>query len=522
MSFVRLTKQEEYRLTPSEKLVLFYRAHPVEACKDLLGIELIWIQRIMLRSMWTNKYILLLLSRGIGKTYLMAVFCALYAMLYPGVMIGVIAPTFKQTEFFFDKLVDIHENSPYLRACCPKIQRTSYKCLARFNNGAFIEGLPLGTGQSVRGRRYNIIVIDEYASVDEDIINSVVMPMMNVKKKGIENKSLIAGTAYYAWNHFYLKYLAYHVMSHKEPDLYALHEYIFEDVTMVPDAPFELDKDAYEMMRLGTTDEIYQMEHFCRFPVENVGFFSSQMLDRCTPKATETTMPCPIEVTGENNDMYVMGIDAARVAGGDNFSISIIKIKNHTKQFVHGFILNGAPYQEMIRHIRRLCTDFNIARINLDAGGGGTTIKDLLSESYSTADGRVYQPILDMDDKDTIYNAGLRMLRLTNFTRQTVNDLYMRLKSDIQHKTIEFPIDMRRSSDRALEKIAQEILETKRELLVIQAEPKGNFYSFSVPSQFKKDRATSLVLANQAANDLLDTVKNRVELAEIGEGFWVN
>jgi hypothetical protein len=98
----------------------------------------------------------------------------------------------------------------------------------------------------------------------------------------------------------------------------------------------------------------------------------------------------------------------------------------------------------------------------------------------------------------------------------------MRLKSDIQHKTIEFPIDMRRSSDRALEKIAQEILETKRELLVIQAEPKGNFYSFSVPSQFKKDRATSLVLANQAANDLLDTVKNRVELAEIGEGFWVN
>jgi len=129
--------------------------------------------------------------------------------------------------------------------------------------------------------------------------------------------------------------------------------------------------------------------------------------------------------------------------------------------------------------------------------------------------------ILDMEDKDTEDKEGLRILKMINFTRPVVNDLYMRLKADMQHKTFNLPIEIRRHSDKELEKAGIEILETKRELLVLQAEGKGNYYQFDVPNQFKKDRATALALSNQAANDFLSNFEELAE-SELADGFWVD
>lgn len=518
---VRLTRNEEFKLTPAEELIWYYRKYPVQAAKDLLNVDLVWFQRKILYDLWHKKYVLLLMSRGIGKTWIDALFATLYAMLHPGVMIGIITPSFKQTEFLFDKIADFYDSSAYLRASCDRVQRATYKAIVRFNNGSFIEGLPLGAGQKIRGRRYNIIILDEYASIDETIIKTVIRPMMNVKKKGIDNKYIISGTAYYTWNHFYLQYLLYNLMASKQPDLYSIHEYTIDDINCVADAPFELDQEVYEMMRMDTTEELYLMENKVIFPIENVGFFSARMIDLCTPKATEITQPVEIEVVGDPQAYYTMGIDSARVAGGDNFSISILKLSNGSKHFVHGFILNGATYQEMVFNIRRLLSDFNIIQIDMDAGGGGTTLKDLLMTEYKMPNGKTMLAVLDMDDPLMDQYNGVRMLRMINFTRPVVNDLYMRLKADMQHKTVLFPIDIRHSSDKELERVAKEILETKRELLVIQAEGKGNYYQFSVPTQFKKDRATSLVLANQAANDHISKDSLKVVNLEPASGFWI-
>lgn len=521
MTTARLTKKETRQLNLSEKLVLFYRSHPVHAAKDLLGVDLTWFQRIILRDLWFKKYNLILMGRGIGKSWLQALFAVLYAMLYPDVAIGIIAPSFKQTDFLFDKIFDLYESSPFFRACVSKTNRTTFKDLVKMYNRSFIEGLPLGTGEKIRGRRYNIIQVDEYAFVSEEIIKTVVRPMMNVKKKGTENKLIISSTAYYSWNHFYLQYLLYNVMSRKNPEMYGLHEYIYEDVKMIDDPPFELDEDVYAMMKMDTSEELYMMENECRFPVENVGFFSARLIDSCTPRIVVGEQDlCPIELEGDPKSYYTMGIDAARVAGGDNFSISIIKLNNGIKQFVHGFTLNGAPYQEMIYNIRRLMQIFNIVQINCDSGGGGTTLKDLLMMPYKTVLGEELPPVLDMDDKDMQDRAGMHILRMVNFTRPAVNDLYMRLKADMQHKTIQFPIDLRRHHDKELERAGREVLETKRELIVLQAEGKGNFYTFDVPSQFKKDRATSIALATQAANDYLGNLKKEPEVV-LGAGFWL-
>jgi len=518
--FVRLSKEDRYKLNQSEKLILFYKNHPVEAARDLLHIELAWFQRKMLRDLWTKKYNLLLLSRGIGKTWMLAVFAVLYCMLFPRARIGIIAPSFKQAEFVFDKIADLTEDSPFLKASIAHTQRTTFKQKIRFHNSAFIEGLPLGTGQKVRGQRYNILLMDEYAQIPEEIIKLAIRPMMKVKRKGIDNKYVISSTAYYPWNHFYLQYLFYNVMIHKKPDLYALHEYIDDDLLMVPDPPFELDEEFNEMMKSDTTDEMYQMENRCKFPIEDVGFFTAFLLDKCTPRDDENHFnSVPIEVEGDPSAVYSMGVDAARVLGGDNFSITLLKLKGTVKQLTHVFTLNGATYQEMVRAIRNIMRVFNVIQIDLDASGGGTTIKDLLMEPYRNIDGTLSPPILDMDDKDMLMRDGIHILKMVNFTMPVVNDLYIRLKADMQHKNLELPLDVHRHRDPEIEKVAQELIATKRELLVLQAEGHGNYYRFDVPSQFKKDRATSLALANQAMNEFLSGYQEQT--AELASGMWV-
>ena len=85
MASIKLTKDEELKLTTAEELIFFYRANPCQAAKDLLDIELTWFQRKILKSLWKRKYVMLLLGRGIGKTWITALFAVLYALLYPGV-----------------------------------------------------------------------------------------------------------------------------------------------------------------------------------------------------------------------------------------------------------------------------------------------------------------------------------------------------------------------------------------------------------------------------------------------------
>ena len=504
-------------LSDSEKLLLYWRYHPVMAARDMFNVELAWFQRRTLRDMFEKKHNMLLFGRGIGKTWLCALYTMQKALLYPNTKIGILAPSFKQTEFFFDKIDEIAANTPYFKSCMKSSQRATFRAIQKFNNGSFIEGLPLGTGQKIRGRRYNVVIIDEYASLNEEIIQTVIRPMLNVKLKGQENQIIISGTAFWSWNHYYRQFLLYSYQSQVRPELWGLHEYDKDDVSIDLSAPFELDEQMYEMMKMDTTNELYMMETHNKFPIEGQTFFTSRLIESCTPKQGEFESPLELELIGAKNAVYAMGVDVARSVGGDNFVIAILKINGAVKELAHVFMLNGEPYQKMVFHIRRLFRDFPIAKICMDLGGGGSTLQDLLAVNYTMPGGLVQPAILDVEVEDPQIE-GLRILHMIHFSQQEVNDLYVRLKAEMEHKTVLFPLDIRRHGDKDIEKVAKEILDTKRELLVIQAEPNGNFYKFDVPHGFKKDRATALALANRAANLAIGNVKVKRALP-VGMGF---
>lgn len=518
---VRLTKKEKSRLNDSEKLVLFYRKFPVAAAKDLLSLDLVWFQRVCLKIMWKTPFVTLVLGRGIGKSWLLAVFAVLKGMLYPGTKIGIIAPVYRQALFVFDYIEELYNNSPYLRAASlkkPVVQ--PLRGFMQFHNGSFIEALPVGDGNKIRGRRYHIVLGDEWAQMDPDIIKKVIRPMMNVKIKGRQNQLITSSTAYYSWNHFYTQYLFYHLMMQKLPEKYQLCEFTYEDVLMVPDAPFQIDTDILEMQRADDPlGEIYDMENKCKFITENRRFITPSMIDACTPKKFEGVN---IELTGEVKSEYVMGVDVARADAGDDFAMTILKIKGDTSEVSRQISCNGESYPKMAGHIRKALVDFNIKHIEMDSRGGGLAIKDLLAEKWVDPNTKEeFPPILDADDKIYEQVNGLHILHLTNFDSSTIEAMFSNVKSKIEHKRVLFPMDIRHSSDKNFEEAAHDVIKLKQELFMLTPTVKGGHITYTVPSSYKKDRATSFALALRAWDNM-----NKTEVSKeqggglLATGFW--
>lgn len=512
----RLTRKEKSKLNLSEKFVEYCRKNPVYAAKVLFNVELTWYQRIILKTIWSKMFVLILMGRGIGKTWLGALAVCLYAILYPRTKIGIITPVFRQVGYFFDYINEFYETSDYFKACCSKkILRNMNREYIQFLNGSYIEGLPLGDGNKIRGRRYNFIFIDEYAQVPEDIIKLVIRPMLSVRKKSVANKLVISSTAFWPWNHFYKQYLYYNVMITLRPELYGLCEYTYLDLISLDNPPYRADEEMMRMAKADSTEEQFAMEYLCKFPVDSTGFFTARLIEECTPKKHEGS---PIEFKGRDDREYVMGVDAARVEGGDNFVIQILRLDGDVKRLVYSVAMNGQPYHVMAAEIRRLVKKFNIVRIFMDAQGGGMAIYDIISQPVVGDKDEAMMPIIDMENKDDT-REGLRYLKLINPTRPVNNDIFHSLKAEMQHQRMLFPITTRRHNDSEVEEVNDNINQTKQELMMLIAEGQGQWFAFSAPSGKKKDRAVSLALANAAAKDYLTVDKPKPRA--LATGVWI-
>src|SRR5690606_1668289 len=155
-------------------------------------------------------------------------------------------------------------------------------------------------------------------------------------------------------------------------------------------------------------DHSYTVSDFavknCEFPADSDGFFPARLLQDARKQSVQ------IELEGSKGSEYVFGIDPART--GDNFALVVIKLGNPNK-VVACYTLNNKTFPEMHDYIRQKYRDYSknggtVVRIHMDNGGGGLTIKDLLSEEYAWFDQEEQRwksdpAILDIDDNEQKY-----------------------------------------------------------------------------------------------------------------------
>lgn len=547
-SSARLTIQEQQELNINERLILFYRNNPVIAAQEIFGIELTWFQRIAIKSFWKSKFVLYLMSRGLSKSWTTALVLSLYAILYPKTKIGIVAPSYRQTWYVLDYIDEFLQTSAYFRNCAitRTVARGNMRSIIRFKNGSFIEALPVGTGEKVRGRRYHMVVIDEAGYMDDDIIRNVIMPMMNIKKKGHENKLLWASTATYAFESFYGTYVMYKYKELEDPN-YSVCEFNIDDMLAIEDPPFALDLELINSLKNSpnSTEEQFNMEYYCKFPVEMQNFIPPTLIGKCTPSSLDEQHlvsidgeqrffeGSPIELHGAPNGFYVAGVDVARSASGDNFCIAILKIDENEKTVLKGenifrlvncFADSGLSFQEMLEIIRIYYADFNLLRIYMDKSGGGSALEDLLLQSWKDPrTGIEYPRLYDPNNKELKVITGVPVLSMQIFTQQFVSLMYHSLKASMQNRRFLFPIDRRKDPNKSLEKISHNIIQAKQELVQLRAEPKGPYVHFPVSSRQKKDRATAVGLANLAALEFKkDYLIEKSGFRKLPVGRWAN
>jgi len=423
---------------------------------------------------------------------MIAIVTVLWALLYPGFNIGIIAPVFRQANFVFDEIGKIVDKSIYVSSCVTKFSRAMDRSIIQFSNGSYVEALPLGDGSKIRGRRYRFVAIDEAAQCPIEVIEQVVMPFLAIKIEGFDNKVIWASSAYYKHNHFFSKYVRYRVNEITQPDKFSVLEFNYHDILADYNEDYQVDMNIIRESQESMSEEEFAMEYLAKFPDESMGFFSASLIDRCIRRINPIELE-PFE--GGRMARYVVAIDCARKR--DNFVVTIIRLVGTEKHIVRVIAYNRIPYDQMVDVIRYVCADYNVVRLIMDQGGGGMSVKDYLAKSWEDKRGDIpikRSAILDMEDPEHKHLDGVKMLRMYKPSNPKNEQLFNRAKAEMQSNNVVFPLDIRNHENPTVKAAAKEILLLKTEMSVVETKPTVHGVSFSVPSRYHDDRVITFVM----------------------------
>ena len=255
--------------------------------KVILGIDLFPFQIALLQTLWYTPFPMLIACRGGSKSFMLAIYAVLRALLDTGTKIVIVGAGLRQARLVFNYIDAIWSNSPMLRHIVggglKKAVTRQIVELCYFRVGeSIIYALPMGDCTKIRGFRANVVIADEFASIPEDVFDVVVRgfaataktPVEDAKQADFEkrlaridlpvdvkkalltndhkmlgNQIVYSGTAYYAFNHFAKRYQMWQdiIRSKGDPDKVAL---IFGGENLVPD---HFDYKDYAVMRIPHT-----------------------------------------------------------------------------------------------------------------------------------------------------------------------------------------------------------------------------------------------------------------------------
>lgn len=200
----------------------FYRANPHRFVKDYLHLDLRLFQKILLVMMNISSVFVYIASRGQGKTFLCAIFCAIRAILYPGTKICIASGTRGQAQNVLEKIM--LELKPKSKELANEIDDKNTRlnganAIITFKNGSFIKVVT--AGESARGNRAHILILDEFRLISKDTIDTILRKFLSnerepvyselskeeklAEKRKERNKTLYFSSAYFQDHWSYVK-----------------------------------------------------------------------------------------------------------------------------------------------------------------------------------------------------------------------------------------------------------------------------------------------------------------------------
>lgn len=157
----------------------------------MFNIRLYQVQVLMLKMMFSRDRCLFILPRGFSKSWTTALFCCLYAMIYPNSKIGITAVTFRASREIIGKIEEFKKKkgADLFRNC---VDEKSIKHATDYWSidigSSKVIALPLG--EKIRGYRFNVVIVDELLLISQEFINTVVIPFLSTNTDPLRQQEI--------------------------------------------------------------------------------------------------------------------------------------------------------------------------------------------------------------------------------------------------------------------------------------------------------------------------------------------
>lgn len=379
-------------------LAKFLHANIAFTTELISGIKLAPYQEVTLRGMMTRNFSMCVWGRGCGKTFIASVFCFLHCIFNPETKILIAGPTFRTARFIFNNLEKIvnSKGAELLRQAFnakPSKRNDQYEWAI---NGGTITAIPL-SGEKIRGFRANILLLDEFLLLPEELINTVLMPFLvapqNMKERieiremeddlikkgkmneedriefGNNSKMIALSSASYTFENLYKTYKEWlgRIYSEEKSDAtYFISQLGYEAL------PSEMiDKTVIEEAQNGgSSHSSFQREYCAQFTDGSDSYFSAKKMHLCTIPDGETPTT---QIKGSRGSKYILGIDPSfsNSPSSDYFAMSLLELDEETRQgtLVHSYAVAGGDLKNHIDYLHYIVSNFNIEMICIDNAG---------------------------------------------------------------------------------------------------------------------------------------------------------
>jgi hypothetical protein len=309
-----------------------------------------WQEEVILES---SSHIAIRAGRQVGKSTVVSLKAALYALQNPKKTVLIIASVDRQAQLLFEKVVETILFLDKSQVGTKKDKPTKH--YMKLKNGTKIHCLPTGrSGYGIRGYTVDLLIADEAAFIPEEVWVAVV-PMLATTKGRI----ILLSTPFGRSGYFY------ECFQDKDYKTWAISS---EKCERIP-------KEFLEKQKAKMTKLQYAQEFKGEFLEELKALFSRDLIDSCM--SLDSWIFKPLRE-------YYLGVDVARYGGDENAFVVIEYIDKDNLKLVNVQTTDTITTADTIERIIELNRIYNFRKIYIDDGGLGAPILDVLLENSST------------------------------------------------------------------------------------------------------------------------------------------
>lgn len=419
---VILTENYLYsHLSLFEQYANFFTVYP-DLFLDLIAPEepmivLFPYQRVFLRAIMRYKNVYVTACRAFSKSFITILGEVLQCIFMPGTKRFICAPNKNQgAQIAKEKLTEIFRAWPLLRkeviggdiSDCPGNYGKDYVTL-KFKNGSQFD--VVGAIESTLGGRRHGGLLDEIKLHDEELVNTVVLPLMNVSRRlpdGTVNpkepnqQTICATSAWLKTSFAYIKLIDMFVDAIIDPK----NTFVFGCDYRLPQMHGLLAKDFVTKLKMSPS---FDQETFAREYMsiwtgggEESWFDFDKLQQYRKIKNPETHA---IFRAGANQ-FYLISVDVGRLSDQTVacvWRVNIIKDKYYSTLVNLKVIARTAEtktFTEQAIAVKQLINDFKVKECVIDTNGLGLGIADEMIKSQVDKDGIIWGPLGFFNDNE--------------------------------------------------------------------------------------------------------------------------